>query len=74
MIALSALVNVSYPINLFIFLQVCIMFANMDILQTEDAYGKYLKFKETDPMNDAFAFFGIGDKNFVNNSGSYFTI
>ena len=74
MIALSALVNVGYPINLFIFLQICILFANMDILSSEERYEKYLKFIETDPMNDAFAFFGIGDKNFINNSGSYLTI
>jgi hypothetical protein len=46
----------------------------MDILQSEDRYEEYLKFKATDPVNDAFAFFGIGDKNFVMNSGSYFVI
>jgi hypothetical protein len=28
-------------------------------------------FKETTPINDQFAFFGVGDKNFLNNSGSY---
>ena len=28
-------------------------------------------FKETEPINDQFDFFGVGDKNFLNNSGSY---
>jgi hypothetical protein len=50
------------------------MFANMDILSSEERYETHLKFNETEPLNDAFAFFGIGDRNFVNNSGSYLTI
>jgi hypothetical protein len=74
MISLSALVNVAYPINLFIFLQVCIIFANMDILKSEDFYADNLVFKSTDAVNESFAFFGIGDKNFILNSGSYFMI
>lgn len=40
----------------------------------EDLYSEYLVFKETEQINDAFGFFGIGDKNMVYNSGSYFLI
>ena len=50
------------------------MFAAMDILSSEDNYEKMFEFKETEPINDAFAFFGIGDKNFIMNSGSYLSI
>jgi len=46
----------------------------MDIFQGEEIYAKNLVFKETSPINDAFNFFGIGDKNMVYNSGSYFLI
>ena len=74
MMALSALVNIKIPVNLFIFLGVCISFSQMDIYQGEEIYAKYLEFKETEPINDAFNFFGIGDKNMVYNSGSYFLI
>jgi len=74
MIALSALVNIKIPVNLFIFLTICISFSQMDIYQGEEIYGNNLEFKETDPINDAFNFFGIGDKNMVYNSGSYFLL
>ena len=74
MMSLSALVNVKIPVNLFIFLGICIGFSQMDIYQGEEIYANNLVFKETGPVNDAFNFFGIGDKNMVNNSGSYFLI
>ena len=74
MIALSALVQINFPVNLFLFLGICINFASMDILQAEEIYANNLEFKETEPINDAFNFFGIGDKNMVYNSGSYFLI
>ena len=70
----SGLVNINIPINMFIFLKICIIFAQMDIIQGEDIIAKYLKFHETGPVNKAFEFFGIDDKNFINNSGSYFFI
>jgi hypothetical protein len=46
----------------------------MDILNTEDWYGDNLTFHETPPINQAFAFFGIDNKNFILNSGSYFAL
>jgi hypothetical protein len=74
MMALSALVNLKIPVNLFIFLGICIRFSQMDIYQGEEIYANNLVFKETEPINDAFNFFGIGDKNMIYNSGSYFLI
>jgi hypothetical protein len=46
----------------------------MDLLQGEEIIATYLTFYETEPVNNAFAFFGIGDKNMINNTGSYFFI
>ena len=44
----------------------------MDVLDAGDYYEEWADFKETDPMNENYDFFGIGDKNFIMNSGSYF--
>jgi hypothetical protein len=43
----------------------------MDILSGEAFYERNFIFKETSPINQKFDDFGIGDKNFVMNSGSY---
>jgi hypothetical protein len=43
----------------------------MDIFSGEDFYAKHFTFKETSPINVRFEEFGIEDKNFVMNSGSY---
>lgn len=74
MIVLSALVDIVIPINLFIFLEVCIKFAQMDIVGGEDIIANNLTFYPTEPVNAAFDFFGVGDKNMISNSGSYFFI
>ena len=46
----------------------------MDILNGEELYEKYFEFKETDPVGSKWDFFGMGDSNFINNSGSYFIL
>ena len=46
----------------------------MDLLNIEDYIEKYMSFKHTSQINDAFGFYGIGDRNFLHNSGSYFAI
>ena len=74
MISLSGMVNVKIPIHLHIFLQVCVVFANMDIFNGEGFYENYLKFKETDPIGEKWAFFKYENSNFMLNSGSYFVI
>ena len=71
MILLSALTNVAYPGPTLIFFKGAILFANMDVLSGEDFYEKHFEFQETDPINERFDEFGIGDKNFTMNSGSF---
>jgi hypothetical protein len=44
----------------------------MDVLSGEDFYEKHFTFVETDPLNERFDDFGIGDKNLIGNSGSFF--
>ena len=46
----------------------------MDIFNGESFYEAYLTFKNTLPIGEKFDFFGIGDANFMMNSGSYFVI
>ena len=74
LISLSALLNIPYTINLFIFLQICVNFASMDIMNGEDFYEEHFTFHETSPINEAYEFFGIDNKNFILNSGSYLVI
>ena len=63
--------DIPFPSHAFLFFQGAILFAKMDILSGEDFYAAHFTFQETDPINERFDEFGIGDKNFVNNSGSY---
>jgi hypothetical protein len=71
LILLSFLSDVSYPAHAYVFFQGGILFAGMDVFSGEDLYEKYLQFKETSPINKRFDEFGLGDKIFTSNSGSY---
>ena len=71
LILLSMLSDVSYPTITFVFFQGAILFASMDVLSGEAFYEKHLVFQTTDPINGRFDEFGIGDKNFMMNSGSF---
>ena len=44
----------------------------MDILDMQEYFQAWFIFKATTPMNVNYEFLGIGDKNFILNSGSYF--
>ena len=46
-ISLSGLVRVNIPVHLHIFLSVCVVFANMDILSTEVFFEENMDFKDT---------------------------
>ena len=74
MISLSGMVNVKIPIHLHIFLQICVVFANMDIFNGEGFYDEHMVFKETEPIGEKWAFFKYDNMNFMLNSGSYFVI
>lgn len=68
---LCMLTDVSFPAVTHSFFQGAILFAGMDIFSGEDFYEKNLVFQETQPINIRFEEMGVGDKNFMMNSGSY---
>ena len=74
MIILSALVRTPIPAVTFMFFQGCMMFAQMDIFDGQGWYEQWFEFKETTMHSEMFEMMGIGDKNFMMNSGSYFII
>ena len=74
MIILSGMVNIKIPVHLHIFLQTCVVLANMDIMDGEGYYEDHLTFKETKSIGVKWEFFGIENSNFILNSGSYFVI
>ena len=67
-----SLKKVPLPAHTRVFFQGAILFANMDLLSGEDFYENNFQFRETQPLNDRFDDFGIGDMNLVMNSGSFF--
>jgi hypothetical protein len=71
LILLSMLTDVAYPAHTLVFFQGAILFAGMDIFSGEEFYAKHFTFRYTTPINERFDEFGIGDKNFIMNSGSY---
>ena len=74
LIILSNLVNCPFPPHASVFFEGCILFANMDILDGEEIYREKMIMKATDAYDDNYDRFGIGDQNFIYNSGSYFVI
>ena len=71
-IGLSGLVKARLPANVHAFLKKLVEYASLDIFEGETFYANHFKFTETTALNDNFDMFGIGDKNFVNNTGPYF--
>ena len=59
------------PALTWMFFQGAIVVANVDFLQCEDTYDKYLTFQPTLPITSKFESFGVDNKNFMLNSGSY---
>lgn len=46
----------------------------MDVLDGKGSYEKWFRFRETTPKDPLFELLDYADKNFFNNSGSYFVI
>ena len=57
MISLSAVIEVRIPNHMFMFLQACVLFAQMDLLDGGAMFERMFNFKDTDPLNENFAFF-----------------
>ena len=74
LIVLSNLVNCPFPPHASVFFEGCILFANMDIFDGEVIYRTNMKMKATPAYDDNYSRFGIGDQNFIYQSGSYFVI
>jgi hypothetical protein len=60
------------PGHALIFMQECMKFAQVDILDAYWIYDIVFDFKPTESFTPNFEMFGIDDKNFIRNSGSYF--
>ena len=71
MITLSALVFVTFPVESIYFFQGLLLFANMDIFSGEEFFDGNFEFKETDPYNDHYDTFGMGNKKL--DFASYFS-
>jgi len=74
MIVLLTLVYDNVPRNVYVFMKQCLGVAGMDILEGETLIDNNFSFKDTSPLNDKFEMFGMDNKNFLLNSGSYFLI
>jgi len=74
LIVLSNLVNCPFPPHAAVFFEGCILFANMDIFDGEIIYRSNMKMQKTPEYDANFKRFGIGDQNFIYQSGSYFII
>jgi hypothetical protein len=71
MIVLISLVDLNFPAISSVFFSVCFELQKIDILNGEEILAILLDLKETPPLNSKFEMFGIGDMNFISNSGSY---
>lgn len=68
------LTGVKMPVHFNIFMLGNLMVSQMDVLDMEEYYDRYLEFKHTEPLTEKFGFFEFGDMNFVNNSGSFLAL
>jgi hypothetical protein len=73
-IILCFLIRVPTPGHTHGFFEGCASFAQMDILDGKTLYEHLFRFKETAPLNANYETMDIPDKNFVNNSGSFFPL
>lgn len=60
------------PSHSVVFFTACAIIAALDLLDAAGYYEEWFSFKETSSLNQNFELYGMTDKNFVLNSGSYF--
>ena len=68
--AFLAFINLSYPSNASSFLLQLMNIAGMDIFYGQEITNYFLNFSNQNILNDHFNNYGIGDRNFLNNTGS----
>ena len=67
----QALVRHNYPVHTHLFYSVCLYIAEMDLFNAKELYAKFMNFNAADtPYNNNFDLYGVGDKNFLMNTGS----
>ena len=71
-IILAGLIDIPMPAHALVFMKGCMSFAQMDVFDGSGLYAQVFDFKPTEPLTPNFESFGISDKNFMMNSGSYF--
>lgn len=71
MLILACLINIVFPVEVMIFFQGAMVFANMDLLDGKHLYDATFEYKETTAFSHKFDQSDIGDKNFMMNSGSF---
>lgn len=74
LIAASAMVTVKRPAALHVFLSVALVFSQLDMLDMESTYAARLDLLPTTAVSDSFGFYGLDNRNFLLNSGSYFAV
>lgn len=74
MIIISVVVSLPVPPLAFIFFQICLEFAQMDVFQGTDFFDSILDLKETAALNDNFELYGAESMSFILLSGSYLLI
>ena len=74
LIFMSSLVNINHPPHTVLFFKLCMIFAQMDILNGEDFYEEHMTFKHTEPLTPNFETYGIENMNFFLNSGSFLVL
>jgi len=72
MLILPGMSSVPIPSHSLIFFSACAIIAALDMLDAASYFEEWWEFKETDALTDSFDMYGMGDKNFIINSGSYF--
>lgn len=68
------MVTVKRPAPLHVFLSVALVFSQLDMLDMESTYAARLDLRPTTAVNDSFGFYGLENRNFLLNSGSYFAV
>lgn len=74
LIFMSSLININQPPHTVLFFKICMVFAQMDILNSEEFYEERLTFKHTEPLTEVFNQYGIENMNFILNSGSFLVL
>jgi hypothetical protein len=71
-IIITSIIEIPMPAHAMLFMKSAMTIAQIDVLDGAALYKKTFDFKQTECLTPNYEQFGIGDKNFIMNSGSYF--